>query len=130
MMKRLLRNSYSEYSGTFKDSYFSELHSYHSLEFGDEYDDIIDEEQSSDEWDDFEENLDPDIRNHFTLEEMENIIEWVNQHPDYTIANISTRFRKTKSMTQHHWLLLSFNSYHNNNNINNTTTTNNNNNLP
>jgi hypothetical protein len=59
-----------------KHSYFSELHSDHSLDFdfADEYDAMIDEQQSSDESDDFEENQDPDIRNHFTLEEMENSV--------------------------------------------------------
>ncbi|CAF3800126.1 unnamed protein product [Rotaria sp. Silwood1] len=84
---------------TFKHSDFSELHSYHSLELNDEYDDMIDEQQSSDESDDFKENQNPDIRNHFTLEEMKNIVEWVDQHPNYTIISISNRFRKIKSMT-------------------------------
>ena len=82
----------------FKNSYFGELHSFHSLEFANEYDDIIDEEQSNDESDNFEEDQDPDIGNHFTLEDMENIIEWVDQHPNYTVASILNRFRKIKSM--------------------------------
>ena len=84
---------------TLKDSYVSELHSYHSLEFTDEYDDMVDEEQSNDESDDSEENQDPDIRNHFTFEDLENIVEWVNQRPNYTIASISNRFQKIKFMT-------------------------------
>ena len=83
----------------FKDIYFSELRSYYSLEFADEYNDIIDEEQSSDESDDFEENQDTDIRNHFILKEMENIVECVDQHSNYTIASILKRFGKIKSMT-------------------------------
>ena len=82
----------------FKHSCFSELYTYDSLEFDNEYDDVIDEE-NSDESDDFEENQDQGIRNHFTLEEMESIIEWVDQHPNCTIASISHRFRKIKSMT-------------------------------
>ena len=82
----------------FKHSCFSELHIYDSLEFDNEYDDTIDEE-NSDELDNFEENQDRDIRNHFTLEEMESIIEWVDQHLNCTIASISHRFRKIKSMT-------------------------------
>ena len=57
------------------------------------------DEENSDESDDFEENQDQDIRNLFTLEEMESIIEWVDQHPSCTIASISYRFRKIKSMT-------------------------------
>ena len=81
-----------------KHSCFSELRTYDSLEFDNEYDDAMDEE-NSDESDDFEENQDQGIRNHFTLEEMESIIEWVDQHPNCTIASISHRFRKIKSMT-------------------------------
>lgn len=57
------------------------------------------DEDSSDESDDVEENQDPDIRNYFTLEEMKSIVEWVEQHPNSTIASISHRFRKVKSMT-------------------------------
>ncbi|CAF4028662.1 unnamed protein product, partial [Rotaria sordida] len=57
------------------------------------------DEDSSDESDDFEENQDTDIRNYFTLEEMKSIIEWIDQHPNYTIAGISHRFRKIKPMT-------------------------------
>ncbi|CAF3559601.1 unnamed protein product [Rotaria socialis] len=41
---------------TFQHSYFSELHTYHPLEFDDKYDAMIDEEESSDESDDYEEN--------------------------------------------------------------------------
>ena len=82
----------------FKHSCFSELHTYDSLKFDNEYDDVIDEE-NSDESDDFEENQDQDIRNHFTLEEIKSIIEWVDQHPNCTVASISHRFREIKSMT-------------------------------
>jgi hypothetical protein len=67
---------------SFKDSYFNELHTYDTLEFADEYD----------------ENEHSDIKNPFTLEEMENIIEWVDQHPNARFATISHRFRKIKSM--------------------------------
>ncbi|CAF5171340.1 unnamed protein product [Rotaria sp. Silwood1] len=61
----------------FKHSCFNELHTYDSLEFDNEYDDMMDEE-SSYESDDFEENQDPDLRNDFTLEEMKSIVEWVD----------------------------------------------------
>ena len=37
------------------------------------------------------------INNQFTLEEMENIIEWVNQHANYNFTTIKHRFRKVKS---------------------------------
>ncbi|CAF4365939.1 unnamed protein product, partial [Rotaria sordida] len=69
----------------FKHSCFNELHTYDSLEFEDEYDNMMDED-SSNESDDVEENQDPDIRNYFTLEEMKSIVEWVDQHPNYIIA--------------------------------------------
>ena len=55
--------------------------------------------ENSDESDDFEENQDQDIRNHFTFEKMESIIKWVDQHPNCTITSILHRFRKIKSMT-------------------------------
>ncbi|CAF4151866.1 unnamed protein product, partial [Rotaria sordida] len=72
----------------FKHSCFNELHTYDSLEFDDEYDDMMDEE-SSDGSDDFEETQDPDLKDHFTLEEMKSIVEWVDQHPNHTIATTS-----------------------------------------
>lgn len=98
---------------TFKDSYFNELHTYESLDFHDEYDEMtdegdsadeeesIDEEESTDEeqnTDDYDESQYLDIQNNFTLEEMEDIVEWVDQHPNYKIASIKNRFRKVKHM--------------------------------
>jgi len=97
---------------SFKDSYFSELHSYDTLELADEYDELTDDEESNDKYeettdqgedsdneaDDYNENEHCDIKNHFTLEEMENIIEWVDEHPNARFATISHRFRKIKSM--------------------------------
>ncbi|CAF4721182.1 unnamed protein product, partial [Rotaria sp. Silwood1] len=74
---------------SFKDSYFNELHSYQSLDFHDEYDETTDEETSIDEEekiDDYDENQYLNIRNNFTLEEMENIVEWVDQHPNRKFA--------------------------------------------
>ncbi|CAF1485813.1 unnamed protein product [Rotaria sordida] len=87
---------------TFKDSYFNELHTYETLDFHDEYDDMTDKEDSTDEeksndeeestdeeqnMDDYDDNQYLNIRNNFTLEEMEDIIEWVDEHPNYTFAN-------------------------------------------
>ncbi|CAF1364342.1 unnamed protein product [Rotaria sp. Silwood1] len=70
---------------SFKNSYFNELYTYDTLEFEDEYDEITDEEESDDKIIDEEESdneIDENdqfyLKNHFTLEEMENIIEWVD----------------------------------------------------
>ncbi|CAF5195092.1 unnamed protein product [Rotaria magnacalcarata] len=46
--------------------------------------------------DDFDENQQMHIYNQFTLEEMEDIIEWVDQHPNYKFTTIKYRFRKVK----------------------------------
>ncbi|CAF4898172.1 unnamed protein product [Rotaria sp. Silwood1] len=83
---------------SFKDSYFSELYTYDSLDFDDEWDEMTNEEESDDDNDDYDENQHSDIENRFTLEEMENIIEWVDQHPNAKIATISNRFKKVKYM--------------------------------
>ena len=82
---------------SFKDSYFNELYTYDTLEFDDEYDEITDEENDNED-DDYNENDQPDLKNHFTLEEMEMIIEWIDQHPNARFSTISNRFRKIKSM--------------------------------
>jgi hypothetical protein len=90
---------------TFKDGHFNELHIYQTLDFSDEYDEMMDGEDSSDEEEstDEEQNVDDyddsgylDVQNDFTLEEMEEIVEWVDQHPNYKIASIRNRFRKVK----------------------------------
>jgi len=63
--------------------------------------DSADEEESTDEeqnTDDYDESQYLDIQNNFTLEEMEDIVEWVDQHPNYKIASIKNRFRKVKHM--------------------------------
>ena len=97
---------------TFKDGYFNELYTYESLDFHDEYDELtdedsVDEEESTDEeelidedqnTEDYDQNQYVDIKNNFTLEEMEDIVEWVDQHPNYKIASIKNRFRKVKHM--------------------------------
>ena len=82
---------------SFKDSYFNELYSYDTLEFEDEFDEMTDEEDG-DEIDDYNENEYSDLKSSFTLEEMEKIIEWVDQHPNAGFATISCRFRKVKYM--------------------------------
>lgn len=88
---------------SFKDSYFNELDVYETLDFDDEYDEISEEEESTvekdesiDDMDDFDENQQMHIYNQFTLEEMEDIIEWVDQHPNYKFATIKHRFRKVE----------------------------------
>ena len=73
---------------SFRVSYFSELHSYDTLEFADEYDELTDDEDSDDEHeeitekgedndeiDDYDGNEHSYMINHFTLEKMEKIIE-------------------------------------------------------
>ncbi|CAF5074378.1 unnamed protein product, partial [Rotaria sp. Silwood1] len=59
-----------------KDSYFSELYTFDTLEFEDEYDEMTAEEENDDEIDDYDENGYFNLQNRFTLEEMENIIQW------------------------------------------------------
>ncbi|CAF3015628.1 unnamed protein product [Rotaria sp. Silwood2] len=87
---------------SFKDSRFSELDVYQTLDFDDEYDETTDkeegtdEEESLDDTDDFDENQQQNIYNHFTLEEMEEIVEWVDQHPNYKFTTIKHRFQKVK----------------------------------
>ncbi|CAF4517114.1 unnamed protein product, partial [Didymodactylos carnosus] len=96
---------------SFKDSYFSELYTYDTFNFDDEYDEltddeesdgepeeITDEEENDNETEGYDENDHSDIRNHFTTDEMEKIIEWVDQHPNARFATISHRFEKIKSM--------------------------------
>ena len=62
-------------------------------------DEMTDEENSDYEMDDYDENNHSSLQNPFTLEEMENIIEWVDQHPNARFATISHYFKKIKSMT-------------------------------
>jgi len=83
---------------SFKDSYFSELYTYDTLDFDNEYDEITDTEESDDDNDEYNEKENSGIQNQFILEEMENIIEWVDQHPNAKFASISHRFKKVKSM--------------------------------
>ncbi|CAF4207764.1 unnamed protein product, partial [Rotaria sordida] len=80
---------------TFKDSHFNEPHTYQTLDFSDEYDEMMDEEGNNDEEestieeqnvDDYDENQYFDIQNNFTLQEMEDIVEWVDKHPNYKFA--------------------------------------------
>ncbi|CAF1584804.1 unnamed protein product [Rotaria magnacalcarata] len=78
---------------SFKDSHFSKLDVYQTLDFDDEYDETtedeesIDEEETIDDTDDFDENQQRNICNHFTLEEMDKIIEWVDQHPNQILLS-------------------------------------------
>ena len=92
---------------TFKDSDFNELHTYQTRDFHAEYDEITEKEESTDDEesndeqeniDDYDENQSLEIRNNFTLEEMQTIVEWVDQHPNYKLASIKQRFQKVKYM--------------------------------
>ena len=79
---------------SYRNSYFSELYSYKSLDFNN---DLSDEEDNSED-DDYAKNLYVEIGNNFTVEEMENIIEWIDEHPSYGFSTIQHRFRKIKSI--------------------------------
>ncbi len=91
---------------TFENSSFNELHTYQTLDFHHEYDETTDEEENPDEDEpnheedttNYGENQYLEIRNNFTLEEMQEIVEWVDQHPAYKFASIKQRFRKVKYM--------------------------------
>lgn len=86
----------------FENNYFSELYTYQSLEFNDEFDENHDSEQSSDEND---ESFEDDAFEHlemprnFTLEEMKKIVDWVDEHPTHSSSTILHRFQKLKSMS-------------------------------
>ncbi|CAF3921063.1 unnamed protein product [Rotaria sp. Silwood1] len=79
-------------------SYFTELYTYDTLDLDNEYDELTNEEQSNDDINDYNENEHSDINDHFTLEEMEKIVEWVDQHPNAGLETISHRFKKVKYM--------------------------------
>jgi hypothetical protein len=87
------------------------MYTYDTLEFNNEYDEMIDEEENYDDVDDYNETEQSDIKNRFTLEEMENILEWVDQHPNAELATISHRFKKVKYM----YYITSFRQYIENN---------------
>ena len=88
-------------------SYFNELHTYETLDFHDDYDEItyeeeiIDDEYSSDEdenIDDYDENQYSEIQNNFRLKEMQWTVGWGDEHPNKRIASINRRLRKFKYM--------------------------------
>ena len=37
-----------------------------------------------------------DIRSHFPLEEMKDIMEWIDQHPNFSFSSVQRSFRKGK----------------------------------
>ena len=78
----------------FNDSYFSELHTYETLEFDEERDEMTDEEESdnenveNDETDDCDTKQPMDIGSHFSLEEVKNTFEWIVQPPKFSFSSI------------------------------------------
>jgi hypothetical protein len=46
------------------------------------------DEESNDEDDDYVKNQFMDINSHLTIEEMKNIIEWIDEHPNYSFSTI------------------------------------------
>jgi len=85
----------------FENSHFNELSTYQSLDFDDEFDENPDSEESNDENEtSFEDDEieDTEIRRNFTLEEIKKVVDWVEQHPNYSSSTILHRFRKIRSM--------------------------------
>ena len=86
---------------SFENNCFNELYTYQSLEFNDEFDEDHDSEESNDEND---ENYEDDqtkgveIQPNFTLEKMKNVVDWVDEQPNYSSSKILHRFRKLRSM--------------------------------
>ena len=62
----------------------------------DEFHEITDEGETSDDIGDYDENEQIDIRNNFTLQEMKVIIDWLDKHPNTEFDTIRNRFRKVK----------------------------------
>jgi len=86
---------------TYKNSYFNEFRTYETLGFNDDYDDMSNDEETNnedDDDDDYAKNQFMDINSNFTIDEMENIIEWIDEHPNYSFSTIQHRFRKIKSI--------------------------------
>lgn len=69
---------------------------YAILEFDDEHEEMTDTEESDDDIENYNKNEHSDVQNQFTLEEIKNIIEWIDQHPNSKFKTISNRFRKGK----------------------------------
>ena len=60
---------------------------------------MTDEEENdnkNDEIDDCDTNQQMNIRSHFSLEEMKNIIEWIDQHPNFSFSSIQTLISKSQ----------------------------------
>ena len=83
---------------TFGNSCFNELYTYQSLEFNDEFDEHHESDESNDENYDDDQPEDTEIQPNFTLEEMKNVVDWVDEHPNYSSSTILHRFRKLRSM--------------------------------
>ena len=87
-----------EILNSYRNSSFNELYSYETLDFNDEFDDLSDEEGSDSEDEDYDKNQHLEISSNFTVEEMENIIEWIDEHSSFSFSTIQHRFRKIKSI--------------------------------
>ena len=71
-------------------------YSYETLEFDDESHEITNEGETNDSIDDYDENIQIDLRSDFTIQEMKVIMNWVDKHPNAGFSIISNRFRKAK----------------------------------
>ncbi|CAF1985927.1 unnamed protein product [Rotaria magnacalcarata] len=81
-----------------KESCLSELYIYDTLKFDDEYEEMTNTDERDNVIDDYNENEYFGIQNRFTIEEMKNIIEWIDQCPNAIFPTISNGIKKTKSM--------------------------------
>ena len=66
-------------------------------EESDDESDNYDENDENDDYDDYDTNQQMHVGSHFALEKIKNIIEWIDQHPNFSFSSIQRRFRKVKS---------------------------------
>ncbi|CAF2117601.1 unnamed protein product, partial [Rotaria magnacalcarata] len=71
---------------------------YETLNFNDEFDDMCDEREIDSEDDDYVKNQYVEMSSNFTVEEMENTIECIDEHPNYSFSTIQHRLQTIKSI--------------------------------
>ena len=72
----------------FENSHFNELATYQSLYFDDENETSLEADETQD----------TEIRRSSTLEEMKKVVDWIDEHANYSSSPTLHRFSKTKSM--------------------------------
>ncbi|CAF4775637.1 unnamed protein product [Rotaria magnacalcarata] len=94
----LTENNFGCANDVYRNSYFNEIHSYETLNFNDEFDDMYDEREIDSEDDDYVKNQYVEMSSNFTVEEMENTIECIDEHPNYSFSTIQHRLQTIKSI--------------------------------